>query len=104
MEITQIETFLAVASLGGFHRAAETLRVTQPAVSARVKALEESLGVELFVRSPKGLTLSDAGRTLRPHAEQLLRMAAVARQSVHQRQSASGPLQIATALSLSVYF
>jgi DNA-binding transcriptional LysR family regulator len=104
MEISQIETFLAVASFGGFHRAAETLRVTQPAVSARIKALEESLGVVLFVRSPKGLTLSEAGRTLRPHAEQLMRMAAVARQAVHQLEPASGPLQIATALSLSVYF
>ena len=104
MEISQIETFLAVASFGGFHRAAETLRVTQPAVSARIKALEESLGVDLFVRSPQGLTLSDAGRALRPHAEQLMRVAAVTRQSVHQVQPASGPLQIATALSLSVYF
>ena len=47
MEITQIETFLAVASFGGFHRAAEALRISQPAVSSRIKALEESLGVPL---------------------------------------------------------
>ncbi len=43
MEIDQLETFLAVATFGGFHRAAEALRVSQPAVSARIKALEESL-------------------------------------------------------------
>jgi DNA-binding transcriptional LysR family regulator len=105
MEIDQIETFLAVATFGGFHRAAEGLRVSQPAVSARIKALEESLGVQLFVRSKSGLTLSNAGRTLQPYAEQLLKTASLARQAVHELQPASGgPLQIAAALSICVYF
>ena len=105
MEIDQLETFVAVATFGGFHRAAEALRVSQPAVSARIKALEQSLGVSLFSRSPRGLTLSDAGRTLRPYAEQLLRTASLARQAVHELQPASGgTLQIAAALSICVYF
>jgi DNA-binding transcriptional LysR family regulator len=105
MEIDQVETFLAVATFGGFHRAAEALRISQPAVSARIKALEESLGVSLFARSRGGLTLSEAGRTLRPYADQLLRTAALARQAVHEQQPGSGgPLQIAAALSISVYF
>ena len=84
MEIAQIEAFLAVASFGGFHRAAEALRLSQPAISSRIKALEESLGVPLFVRSRNTLTLSSAGRVLRPYAEQLLKTASVARQAVHQ--------------------
>lgn len=105
MEIDQIETFLAVATFGGFHRAAESLRVSQPAVSARIKALEQSMGVVLFDRSRRGLALSAAGKTFRPYAEQLLHTAAVARQAVHELQPASGaPLQIAAALSISVYF
>src|SRR5947209_7241657 len=105
MEITQIETFLAVASFGGFHRAAEALRVSQPAVSSRIKALEESLGVMLFVRTRNTLTLSTAGRVLRPYAEQLLKTASVARQAVHELQPGSDtPLQIAAGLSISVYF
>jgi len=105
MEIDQIATFIAVATFGGFHRAAESLRVSQPAVSARIKALEASMGVVLFDRSRRGLTLSDAGKTFRPYAEQLLRTAALARQAVHELQPASGaPLQIAAALSISVYF
>lgn len=54
--------------------------MTQPAVSARIKALEESLGVALFERGQGGLGLSAAGRALRPHAEQLLRAVALARQ------------------------
>ncbi|MGH2399848.1 MAG: helix-turn-helix domain-containing protein, partial [bacterium] len=48
MEIGQVEAFLAVGTFGGFRRAADALRVTQPAISARIKALEESLGVPLF--------------------------------------------------------
>ncbi len=105
MELDQVETFLAVATFGGFHRAADALRISQPAVSARIRALEDSLGVRLFSRSRGGLVVSDAGRTFRPHAEQLLRTAALARQAVHDAQPASGvPLQIAAALSISVYF
>ena len=105
MEIDQLETFIAVATFGGFHRAAETLRLSQPAVSARIKALEESLGSTLFARSRNTLTLSDAGRILRPYAEQLLKTASLARQAVHELKPASGgPLQIAAALSISVYF
>jgi DNA-binding transcriptional LysR family regulator len=105
MEIDQIETFMAVGTFGGFHRAAEALRVSQPAVSARIKALEESLGATLFTRSRSGLTLSEAGRILKPYAEQLLRTASLARQAVHElKPSSGGPLQIAAALSISVYF
>ncbi len=48
MQFDQIETFLAVLTYGGFHKAAEALRVSQPAISARIRALEESLGVPAF--------------------------------------------------------
>src|SRR5438477_11101618 len=105
MELDQVETFLAVATFGGFHRAAEALRLTQPAVSARIKALEVSLGVPLFERGAAELTLSAAGRALRPHAEQLLRAAALARQAVHElRPATGGPLQGAAGLSICPYF
>jgi DNA-binding transcriptional LysR family regulator len=104
VEIDQVETFLAVGTFGGFRRAAAALRVTQPAVSARIKALEGSLGVSLFDRGRGGLSLSAAGRALRPHAEQLLHAVALARQAVHQLQPATGgALQIAAALSICTY-
>ena len=104
MEIGQVEAFLAVGTFGGFRRAAEALRVTQPAVSARIKALENSLGVPLFERGRGGPTLSAAGRALRPHAEQLLRAVALAHQAVHNLRPASGgALQIAAALSICTY-
>ncbi|MBI4636058.1 MAG: LysR family transcriptional regulator [Candidatus Rokubacteria bacterium] len=104
MEIPQVEAFLAVGTFGGFRRAAEALRVTQPAVSARIKALEDSLGVRLFERGRGGLALSPAGRALRPHAEQLLQAVALARQAVHDlRPQSGGALQIAAALSICTY-
>jgi DNA-binding transcriptional LysR family regulator len=104
MEIGQLEAFLAVGTFGGFRRAGDALRLTQPAVSARIKALEESLGVTLFERGRGGLALSAAGRALRPHAEQLLQAAALARQAVHDLRPASGgALQIAATLSICAY-
>lgn len=104
MEIGQVEAFIAVATFGGFRRAGEALRLTQPAVSARIKALEGSLGVPLFERSQAGLALSAAGRALRPHAEQLLRAVALARQAVHDlRPSSGGAVQIAASLSICTY-
>src|SRR5213080_456115 len=104
MEIPQVEAFLAVGTFGGFRRAADALRITQPAVSARIRALEESLNVRLFERGKHGLALSAAGRALRPHAEQLLRAVALARQAVHDLRPASGgALQIAAVLSICTY-
>jgi DNA-binding transcriptional LysR family regulator len=104
VEIAQVEAFLAVGTFGGFRRAADALRVTQPAISARIKALEGSLGVRLFERGRTGLALSPAGRALRPHAEQLLHALALARQAVHDLRPASGgALTIAAALSICTY-
>src|ERR1700747_2608513 len=104
MEILQLETFLAVATYGGFHRAADALRVSQPAVSARISTLEESLGTRLFEREHGKFSLSLAGKALRPHAEQLLRQVAVARQAVHELHPfAGGTLPIAASLSICTY-
>lgn len=104
MEILQLETFLAVATYGGFHRAAEALRISQPAVSARISTLEEALGARLFERDHGKFSLSLAGKALRPHAEQLLRQVAVARQAVHELHPiAGGALPIAASLSICTY-
>src|SRR5881296_1445123 len=104
MEIPQVEAFLAVGTFRGFRRAAEALRLTQPAVSARIRALEDSLSVRLFERGKHGMALSAAGRALRPHAEQLLHAVALARQAVHDLRPASGgALRIAAVLSICTY-
>ena len=61
MELYQLRTFAAVAETGHLTRAAERLHISQPAVSAQIKALEEELDVRLFDRGPGGMTLTRAG-------------------------------------------
>ena len=69
MRHAQLKAFHAVARQGGFSRAAEHLALTQPAVSGHVRKLEETYGVQLFLRGPQGVTLTDLGRALFAIAE-----------------------------------
>jgi DNA-binding transcriptional LysR family regulator len=75
MEIYQLRAFVTVAKLGNLTRAAESLHVTQPAVTAQIKALEEELGVTLFDRKPGRIVLTRTGELLLSDAEQLLAIA-----------------------------
>jgi len=72
MELYQLRGFLAVAELAHLTRAAEKLHVSQPALSAQIKALEDELGVLLFDRSSAGMTLTQAGKRLLPEAARVL--------------------------------
>ena len=58
MNTTQLECFLAVADCLNFSKAAERLRLTQPAVSHQIKSLEDELEVELFNRSSKSVRMA----------------------------------------------
>ena len=60
----QLETFLRVADAGSFNKAAEESYITPTAVIKQINLLEESLGVKLFDRSHRGLTLTKAGRSM----------------------------------------
>ena len=73
MELYQLRTFVAVAEEGHLTRAAEKLFISQPAVSAHVKALEEELGVVLFLRSARGMQLTREGAALKAQAEAALK-------------------------------
>lgn len=68
----ELETFLAVAELQSFGRAAERLGVSQPAVTSRVQRLERVLGVALFSRTTRRVALTDAGERLRHQAQQMM--------------------------------
>jgi DNA-binding transcriptional LysR family regulator len=72
MEIYQLRTFVAVAREGSVTRASELLHLSQPAVSAHIKAIEESLGLALFERTPRGMSLTSDGERLLAKAEQTL--------------------------------
>jgi DNA-binding transcriptional LysR family regulator len=76
MELYQLRGFVAVAELGHLTRAAERLHLSQPALSAQIKALEDELGVQLFTRNPAGMVLTAAGKRLLPDAARLLEDAA----------------------------
>lgn len=72
MTFDQIRTFLWVARLGGFRKAAERLHLSQPAVSTRIANLEEELQVSLFERGRGVLVLTKQGTVLVSYAEQML--------------------------------
>lgn len=75
MELQQLKLFVTVAEEGHLTRAAERLFTSQPAVSAQLRALEDSLGVILFDRTPKGMNLTSAGKQLLVQAQATLRAA-----------------------------
>ena len=60
----QLETFLCVAEAGSFNKAAERLYISPPAVIKQINLLEESLDLQLFVRTHRGLQLTEAGKSL----------------------------------------
>jgi DNA-binding transcriptional LysR family regulator len=75
IELTDLALFLEVAVQGSFSRAAGVLRLAQPSVSARMAGLERSVGLELFARSTRGVTLTAAGRALEPYARRCVALA-----------------------------
>src|SRR5437867_3255509 len=75
MDIAALKTFLAVADERSFSRAAAKVHRTQPAVSQAIRRLEADLGEQLFDRSSKSGTLTDAGRVLHNYGERLVRLA-----------------------------
>jgi DNA-binding transcriptional LysR family regulator len=75
MDISALKTFLAVAQERSFSRAAAKVHRTQPAVSQAIRRLEVDLGEQLFDRSSKSGTLTDAGKVLQNYGQRLVRMA-----------------------------
>jgi len=72
MELYHLRTFVTVAEEGNLSRAAERLHLSQPAVSAHVKSLEEELGVSLFSRTARGMDVTPSGKRLCAKAQETL--------------------------------
>lgn len=68
----QLETFIVVADLGSFNKAAEALYITPPAVTKQINLLEKDLGLQLFVRTHRGLALTAAGKSLYKDAKYII--------------------------------
>ncbi len=94
MRTRNLETFIKVARLGSFHAAAEQLCTSQPAVSARIVALEDELGVKLFVRDKSGTRLTPRGTQTLPYAEKVLALTQQMKQQLQQETPEQGVLRI----------
>lgn len=84
MNTTQLECFLAVADCLNFSKAAEHLRLTQPAVSHQIKSLEDDLEVELFKRSSKSVRLTQEGHMFLQYAGDILKLSGLSKAQVKQ--------------------
>jgi DNA-binding transcriptional LysR family regulator len=71
-QVEELRAFCAAVDLGGIGRAAVRLHLSQPAVSRRLKSLEELVGTPLLERSPRGVTMTGAGERLYAHARRLM--------------------------------
>jgi len=73
LSLQQVRCFCAALELGSFTAAAESLRVTQPAVAEQIRKLEQLLGTDLFVRAGRGVVPTEAARVFAEHATRSLR-------------------------------
>ena len=102
MDVPRLEAFLEVARLGSMRAAARSLHLGQPALSARIIALEDELGARVFERTKRGVHLTLAGRALVPHAERALEAIESGRSAVSQvEQGDDGELVIAAASAIN---
>ncbi len=105
MDTGDLAVFAAVAQAGGITKAAQRLNTVQSNVTQRVRLLEAELGVPLFHRHSRGVSLTSAGRQLLPYAERIGRLMAEAKQAaadsaVARGQIVIGALETATAMRL----
>jgi DNA-binding transcriptional LysR family regulator len=101
MTFDQIKTFLWVARLGGFRKAAERLNLSQPAVSTRISKLEQELRVPLFERGPGELVLTKHGTLMLSYAEQMMFVEEEIKQRVANPSEAEGLFRVGAAETIA---
>lgn len=104
MDFEQLRTFLQVARLKSFSRAAEKLGMTQPAISAQIRSLEKEMGSRLFDREGGKVTFTAAGRLFEPFAEHCLQCQSHISLAVNELyRSARGEVSVSTSEATSLY-
>lgn len=104
MDIELLKTFLEVNNTRHFGKAADNLYITQAAVSARIKQIEDHLGVQLFIRQRNNIQLTAEGDRLLPHAQTMLMAWASAQQDVLCKTDEANHLAIGANPALWHYF
>lgn len=100
MDIRSLNTFIQVAELGSFSKAGEKLGYSQPTISVHIRQLEQELGVRLFDRIGHAVRLTDKGRDILHHSQQICQMCQQMQQTVEHKSEIAGVIRIATAESL----
>ncbi|HRI17557.1 MAG TPA: LysR substrate-binding domain-containing protein [Burkholderiaceae bacterium] len=90
MDLKQLEYFVQVAELGSYTRAANRLAVVQSALSRQVRALEVELRQALFIRTGRGVTLTEPGKRLLEHGRGILQQVERARHDIESRRGEAG--------------
>ena len=90
MEFRQLNTFLTVARLNSITQAADQLNYAQSSVTTQIQALESDLGVQLFERLGKSISLTPEGNKLLPYAKQILKLCGDARNDVAPSETLKG--------------
>lgn len=104
MLFEQIECFLAIVKLGSMSRAAEEMFLTQPSLTARLQALENELGAQLFVRTRTGMRLTEAGREFLPYAERCVSSIECGKQRLRElSEGIAGHLRLGALPRVSTY-
>jgi DNA-binding transcriptional LysR family regulator len=104
-DLNDLQAFRAVVELGSFRKAADAVNISQPALSRRIDKLEAALGVRLFERTTRSVTLTTVGRVFAPSAEQLLDDLDVALLGIRDVASSRlGHVTIACVPSVAYYF
>ncbi len=104
MLLSQLEAFVEIARARTVSRAAERLFVTQPALTARLRKLEDDLSTTLFIRTPRGMKLTEAGDAFLPHAVKALESVADGRRVVNAfERGGAGRLALGAAPAVSTY-
>ena len=103
MELNRLRSFVVVAETGHLTRAAEKLHISQPALSAQIRALEDELDLTLFERTSTGMTLTAGGSRLLSSASQIVVLGAEAHAAVRAAQGAPEQLRVVATSAIAEF-
>jgi DNA-binding transcriptional LysR family regulator len=103
-EIAELRAFCAAVDLGTLGKAAVSLKISQPALSKRLRSLEAAAGARLLERSPRGVAPTAAGRRLYPEARRLLHQADVVERVLESAPQEQAPIELAVSHTIAEFF